>query len=198
MRASLRRKVANVFAAMVAVTGIGVFATPTPASADTVMFICNTFGNQYCIGAPDLSIGAGVGLTLTGRRINYHDRGYKCCGGYEVVQLQFASDTSRCVGIADTFFFTTVRLCSGGNGANVNWAVVPDGNGNADFLSTTYGEYLASDDLMDGALYVYQLPCNGCYARWSCRDCGAIPLVRTAATPAEASDPLTGAALTSG
>lgn len=142
---------------------------PPPALAtDSVITICNTYGHNWCIGAPTLGIGDGVGLTATGRRINFHDQGYTCCGGHEVFQLQFAADTTKCVGVASGFYFTTVRYCSSGNSANVNWALVSGGSdGSVLFYSNTYDEYLASDNLMDGALYVYPLPCNGCYAKWN-------------------------------
>src|SRR5215470_12864159 len=126
MRIPFRRKVMTSVMAIVSFTAIGIVVSPTAAEA-SVGKICLTYG-LGCIGAPTIGLGDPVVLTQTGRQINLHDRGYQCCNGLEVFQLQFDADRTRCVGVPAGSLRTTVRLCSNGNDANVNWAFMPDGD----------------------------------------------------------------------
>jgi hypothetical protein len=167
MRIPFRRKVVTSIAAIVAVTAIGIVTSQTPAEA-SVGKICLTYG-LGCVGAPNIGTGDPVVLTATGREINLHDRGYKCCGGYEVFQLQMSADTSKCVGVPDGGFFTTIRLCSSGNTANVNWAFVPDfqADGAVYFWSPTLNGYLASDNIQGDSLFTSQVCPSRCFLKWT-------------------------------
>jgi hypothetical protein len=170
MRIPFRRKALTIIAAIVSFTAIpaaGIAATATPALAS--INICNTYGGNWCIGAPTIGIGDPVELTATGRNINLVDRGYTCCGGYEVFQLQFAADTAKCVGFPSSPpVRLTVRYCSGGNSTNTNWALVPGGSdGSTYFGSTTTAGYLSSDNTLGHQLFLGNYMCSGCYLKWN-------------------------------
>src|SRR5215467_9438813 len=154
MRTLFRRKGVRIITAIVSLTAIGIVVTPGPALAAGIP-ICNTNGNMYCIGAPTIGIGDPVKLTVTGRIINLHDRGYTCCGGHEVFQLQFDADRSKCVGLPTNLSAnnTVVRYCSSGNDGGVNWAVeLPASGPGVYFYSNRNGAWLASNNSLNGSL----------------------------------------------
>ncbi len=167
MRRLLRCKAVTIIAAIICFTAIpaaGIVATVTPALAS--VNICNVFGHTYCAGDPGtVNNGDPIVLTVSGRQFNEADQGFTCCGGFEVFRLQFAADTTQCMGVTNNTLKVTVRDCSGGNNSNVNWAQVPQSNG-VEWLSNTVGGYLASDNTLGDQLFVQSF-CTGCYFKWT-------------------------------
>ena len=163
-RGLLRKKAVTIIAAIVSFTAIpaaGIVATATPALAD--VNICLVSGNG-CVGAPTIDFGNPVELTL-GRDITRHDT-FLQFNGLEVFQLQFTSDTTKCVGVPDNSSKVTVRACSGGQNDNTYWAkdVLPDGS--VKWLSTTKFGLLASDNVQGHQLFICSSCGNGDYIRW--------------------------------
>lgn len=162
----LRRRAVTVIAAVISFIAIpaGIAVTAVPALAASP--ICNSFGNQYCIGAPGISSGDPVELTLSGRQINEVAQNFTCCHGHEVYQLQFSADTSKCVGVS-SIGLTTVRDCSAGNASNVNWAKEPQTDGSVEWFSNPMNGFLASDNGLGDQLFVTAAACNGCLLKWN-------------------------------
>jgi hypothetical protein len=79
-------------------------------SADDIVqvdtHVCESFGDQRCIGAPDLAFESPVRATATGRTL----RIVAVTGG---VHLSFLADTSRCVAVKKGSTSVEVRACSG-------------------------------------------------------------------------------------
>ena len=170
MRRVLRRKVVMIIAAVISFTVIpaaGIVATATPALAN--VNICNSFGAGYCVGAPDLSYGLPVILEVagtTGTAIHLQRQSWTCCNGSYVYQLQFASDTARCVGVAVDSNEVTVRECSGGDKTNTNWAFEWQSNLTVKWYNTSKNVFLGSDNTLYDQLFV-KSSCTGCYFAWN-------------------------------
>jgi hypothetical protein len=166
MRRPLGRKAVTIIAAIVSFTAIpaaGIVATATSALAS--VHICNVSGNQYCIGAPTLNFGDPVKLTVSGRDITRVDQGL-IYNIWEVYELKFTADTTKCVGVQDTGSNVTVRACSGGQSNNTYWAKDVQSDGSVKWISTTKNELLASDNGLGDQLFV-ATACSGCFFRWS-------------------------------
>jgi hypothetical protein len=166
MRRLLRRKAVTITAAIVSFTAIpaaGIVATATPALASVI--ICNSSGNQLCIGAPTIGFGDPVELTATGRNITRADQ-FLTYNTFEVYELKFTADSTKCVGVQNANSKVTVRACSGGQSSNTYWArdVQPDGS--IKWISTTKNGLLASDNGDFDQLFV-AVACSGCYFRWT-------------------------------
>ena len=130
-----------------------------PAFAST--HICNVSGNQLCVGAPTINLGDPVVLTSGGRAID------EVSVGNFQYQLQFSSDTSKCVGIASSGNIT-VRECSNTNATY--WFPEGTGNGNTYWEDTHVGSgsYLASDNTVNDQLKACPgNGCNGWYFNWN-------------------------------
>jgi hypothetical protein len=173
MRKLLGRKAVIIIAAIISVTAIpaaGVVATATPAQAATFN-ICELNGHNYCIGDPGtVSNGDAVVLTgpTEGRLINEVYKGYTCCGGWSVYQLQFVTAPSQCVGVASgAYANVTVRDCSGGNSNNTNWARRITSSGYVQWLNSnepTYGLLTGRDKL---GSQLIGAACTGCFYTWN-------------------------------
>jgi len=166
MRRLLRRKAVTIIAAIVSLTAIpaaGIVATATPALAS--VHICNVAGNHYCLGAPTINFGDPVELTVTGRDITRVDQ-FLQYDSFEVFQLEFTADTTKCVGVPDASNKVTVRACSGGRNSNTYWAKDVQPDGSVKWLSATKNGTLDSDNGVFDQLFV-AASCLGCYLRWS-------------------------------
>lgn len=165
MRKLLRYKAVTLIAAIISFTAIpaGIVATATPALA--AGNLCNTFGS-YCAGGATINIGDPVVLTPTGRVFEEVAQNFKCCGGFEVYQLEFRSNTARCMGIPAGSINVTVRDCSGGNTTNVNWAREPQSDGSVKWLNTQQGGFLASNNVEGQQLFITG-GCSGCFLKWN-------------------------------
>jgi hypothetical protein len=165
MRSPLRRKAVTIIAVIMSFTAIpaaGIVANAAPALASGD--ICLTYGNG-CAGGADIDIGSYVVLTSTGRRIDEVAQNYKCCGGYEVFQLRFADNTARCIGV-NGGIGVTVRDCSGGNTAGVNWAREPGSSGIVYWWNNPKQGYLSSDNYLGDGLFV-SFSSSGTYQAWN-------------------------------
>lgn len=79
---------------------------------------CTASGHHYCLGASNLNAGTIITNSSSGRAIVFQDRGFTH-GGFEVYELQFADDRSKCVGFSSNGL-AEVRDCSG-NSNFTNW-----------------------------------------------------------------------------
>lgn len=179
MRRLFRRKVLVTLAALISFTTIpaaGIVATATPAMASTT--ICEASGNNRCIGAASLSSGAAAvnAMPASGRQFNFVDKGFTCCGGFEVRQLQLAAAPTLCLGIhldpTHAGDLITLRNCSGGNSNGTNWIRITDSTTATVRWSNTSEDtttFLTSDDVLGSQLSVLSLGCSGspnCFQRW--------------------------------
>lgn len=171
MRRLLRRKAIIIVAAAIvsftAIPAAGIVATATPALASTAS-LCNVSGHNYCADTTTLNTGEPVFLTIlaSSRLFNKVDQHFTCCGGFEVFRLHFAGDTTKCLGVAGSSLNITVRLCSGGNDSNVNWAQEPQSGGGIKWYSNTKNKFLSSDNALGHQLFVTS-GCSGCYLKWT-------------------------------
>lgn len=181
MRRLFGRKVLVTLAALasfITVPAAGIVATATPAMASTT--ICTASGNHWCIGAASLSSGAAAvnAMPANGRQFNIVDKGFTCCGGFEVRQIQLAAAPTLCLGVhSDTEHAggtITLRNCSGGNTNGTNWIRITDANTATVFWQNTTGaisrpqdDILTSDNVLGSQLEVLTLGCSpNCFQRW--------------------------------
>lgn len=172
MRRVLRHKAVAIIAAVVSVNAIpvGIVATATPALASSPT-ICTAFGHHLCIGAPALRNGHPVQSTPNGRQITLVDQHFKF-QRKEVYRLRFAAAPTLCVGATNATseskpVRSTLRDCSGGNQANVNWVEVPQSGDSVKLLSITWGAYLTSLNARNGQLLLTNCDnCKGVYRTW--------------------------------
>jgi len=178
MRRLFRRKVLVTLAALasfITIPAAGIVATATPAMASTT--ICMASGNMWCIGAASLSSGAMAvnARPANGRQFTIVDKGFTCCGGFEVRQIQLTAAPTLCLGIhidpTHAGDLITLRNCSGGNSNGTNWIQITDAstasvrwqdNGGSDA-----SVILTSDNVLGSQLQVLSLGCTpNCFQRW--------------------------------
>lgn len=111
----MRRRLIGIAAAL-ALGVIPAVAVAPPALAST--HVCTGFGNNWCLDANSLAAGTSI-TNGSGRDIILSPK-FASSDGFEVYQLVFARDTTKCVGLSANGL-AEVRDCSGGSSNFTNW-----------------------------------------------------------------------------
>ncbi|HEY3957634.1 MAG TPA: hypothetical protein VGM53_30060 [Streptosporangiaceae bacterium] len=127
-------------------------AVSTPASAADSSVICESSGNHYCIGAPNLVLYDPVVETVSGRYINDQAED----GG---VRLQLNAATSLCVAAANDGVDVVLHPCSGGEG--IIWFQEESPNGNRFESREFSGKFLSGASSENSQYQLKDLGANG-------------------------------------
>jgi hypothetical protein len=168
----VRRRLIGITAILALGVGLAV-AGQTPALAS--VHVCTAFGNQYCLGASNLSSGTAITNSGVGRDIILQDQHFTH-EGLEVYRLVFALDTSKCVGFSSNGL-AEVRDCNG-NSNFTNWMNERIGDGTTIWLNNSFnssncvtandeGQILTSDNALGHRLFCSNGNRSGDYLRFT-------------------------------
>jgi hypothetical protein len=94
-------------------------AANKPLSASAANNLCETNGNNYCLGSADLNLYTAVTESKPGRNLIATPLG-GTFDGFSTYLLQFSADATKCVASADNLVDIVIHPCNGGSG--VVWA----------------------------------------------------------------------------
>ncbi|SRR6266487_550258 len=109
-------RAATVLLATLAIPAV-IFAAPLPASAANNL--CETNGNNYCLGSADLNLYTAVTERKPGRNLIATPLG-TTFDGFSTYLLQFSADATKCVASANNLVDVVIHPCNGGLG--IVWA----------------------------------------------------------------------------
>ncbi len=148
-------RTAAVFLATLAIPAT-ILATTRPASASDHM--CETYGSNYCVGAPTLEPYQEVKETSTGRALTAHYLN-QTFEGYAAYYLEFTTDTSLCVSTRDDLYqYDTIVIHTCGDYGTV-WALHPDSSGHLRWINRYATNWYGADVYLSGHN-------NGTQYRW--------------------------------
>jgi hypothetical protein len=131
------------------ITASGLLLTASPAGASTAAAApvlatsCESFGNQWCIGAPSLGTNDAVTQTTSGRTLIFEQQS----GGHYKIGIN-ATDNSNgnptlCVAATNNDANAVLHSCSG---ASTLWVVLAGPSGHCLFKNANFGTYLSGDN----------------------------------------------------
>lgn len=171
----MRKDLISIAAALALGLTLVVSGAPPALASTFTDKVCTEYGNNYCIGASSVTDGTPLTNNNIGRDIVIHDQGFKNNLGFEVYRLEFAVDTSKCVGFSDTGL-AEVRDCKG-NTNYTNWENITTQGAGSEWGNNSFdgnncagphdqGDLLTSDNQLGSQLYCSVGATSGELIRW--------------------------------